>query len=746
MMCELQTKLYKSARRRRSMKQIFSNIFYIKNILVSLIVAIGFVAISYMVFPQIYGSYEPTSIIIIQMAEPGAKNPDGFGAVLIFSITVNGVSLDLGDIELGDGWWHRWEFDEALIADGMNPSAFEVPLQLSGDIEIAIEFYRGIEVGIVRIESPIGVYEHDLFTYELDAELLNHRMIVTNPKDYNIGVFTLSFLTGAITTFFLCLLIKWLSYKYQLLWIYSSVAQKLKLIDSRLYSLATDIPENVESKTNRHLIKLLSYLAASLIPNIFLFDLYNRNHLTNHILFFHTLFVAFILAIVGIGLFLILSKLERSLNSALICALFLWIMFWLYGAMNRMVWISVCIGLLTVFTIVFRRYGLIFGKIQSAFNLLAICLCVFFLLNFIPAARHEIIFRDARARRIFETESEVGFYIKHEFLINRSLLSPDIYWFHMDGLMNLNTFERFWGIPQNHIREALSERGFLLYEDGFIKGGNTRWGLAALLSPALYSRYLQFIFYDTKNTMMQQDGPLGLHGIYAEHAIRASRDGINIFTDIAPYPELLTALLMAGYELYNPPVLDIGRLHGVMYNYNVLARLLRSDLVVLLNLATPLNLPTDMRREYFVSADSIVSNEESPRFTWITSMKAHIGNIWVFAGLESYESGHYRHDLYPLVFEIAVNAMIAEIDVILERNPSAVIVLQADHGFHYTTMHHQLLNDGYSIEQVLEMAFSVFSAVRIPLQYGELDMPLSPLNISRELVNRFVGENYLLLP
>jgi len=53
---------------------------------------------------------------------------------------------------------------------------------------------------------------------------------------------------------------------------------------------------------------------------------------------------------------------------------------------------------------------------------------------------------------------------------------------------------------------------------------------------------------------------------------------------------------------------------------------------------------------------------------------------------------------------------------------------------------------GWSDEDVRRQQLSAFSAVRIPQIYGGLDAPLDPRNISRELVNRFVGENYELLP
>jgi len=565
--------------------------------------------------------------------------------------------------------------------------------------------------------------------------------------EYNIRAFGLSFIIGLIIAFFLRLLAKQLESKYQL-------SQRMKSIDDKVVALAINAKKDESKRKKIILSTFYTILAISLAPNIFLFDLYNRNHLTNRILFTHTIFVGFVLAIVSIMVFLILCRLVYSSYSALLITLFLWFMFWFYGSMHRVTWVITCIGLFCVFMIMFRRYGLLFNKIQAVFNVLAFCICLFFILNFVPAIRNEIVFRDARARRFVAEEGEdvANFYIKREFMVNHNLPSPDIYWFHMDGLMNLNTFERFWDIPQDHVREALLDRGFMLYEDGFLRAGKTEWGLAALLSPALYSNYLSFIFNETYNFFMQPNSPLGQFWIFEEHVRRASQDGVNIFTDIEPYPELLTALLLAGYELkyelHYPPIPDTSRLHAVIHTDDALNRFLRSDLATLLNLVTPLNLPNSVGGQVIELVDNVDNNApdiERPQLTWRVCMRSHIGMIWRAAGLEAYEYGLHRHDLYPIGFELAITEMFNAIDMILEYNPNAVIILQAEHGFHYATMHRQLLYDGFTNEQVLEMAFSVFSAVRIPPQYGGLDAPLSPQNISRELVNRFVGENYVLL-
>ncbi|MDR0221116.1 MAG: energy-coupling factor transporter transmembrane protein EcfT [Lachnospiraceae bacterium] len=104
-------------------------------------------------------------------------------------------------------------------------------------------------------------------------------------------------------------------------------------------------------------------------------------------------------------------------------------------------------------------------------------------------------------------------------------------------------------------------------------------------------------------------------------------------------------------------------------------------------------------------------------------------------------------DLYYPQHLYTVKEMMAQIDTILAYDPDAVIVVQSDHGIHgigsgvgksgYDSDF--MYARGYSLEDQLNLNLQVISAVRIPPQYGELTEPLDPLDITRYLVNHFVG-------
>ena len=139
------------------------------------------------------------------------------------------------------------------------------------------------------------------------------------------------------------------------------------------------------------------------------------------------------------------------------------------------------------------------------------------------------------------------------------------------------------------------------------------------------------------------------------------------------------------------------------------------------------------------------SSIPSPKFVFIVNLFAR-AIYWYLHDSDKPVGDFSRVDLYLDAYEYAVLSMLNKVDIILEQNPDSVIVLQSDHGIINNESLEQMRIWGYTENDIRDARMVVFSAVRIPPQYGGVDEPIAPLNISRELVNRFVGENYVLLP
>jgi len=551
-------------------------------------------------------------------------------------------------------------------------------------------------------------------------------------------------------------------------------------------------------------IGILYYFAALLIPNVFLFELYNRNHLRNHIPFIPTVVVAIVLAITSIVVLSLAVWIVKNMESALIVTIVFWIVFWLFesiypialsysSTLDRFFLLGTSMVALIALCLFLRKHKPPFAKIQNVFVILSVCFNGMFFLNFLPGLTHEIRLTAAR------NQDDESFFIKQDFIINTELPTPNIYWFHMDGMMSLSIFEEFFGTTQKDLRNELGIRGFIINENAQLNAGSTTLALSTLFSPAFYDSQFSEILRDHKYYLSDERIDL-INQVLVQN-------GIHLVEDIGPNVELVRALALNGYD-----TTGIAINYGVMaaapfnqfydifntstnYALRIPTRLvgweyilsLSGDLPQLLRQSSllsivpehiinvPENSPqwqevdwhsdevqghisffaenTEQESQIYRMLLDVQRNTSAPRFTFVTLFFSHLTHWSLFDPYISrhifeWELGniHERLYLYILAYEYSATVMLNAIDLILEDNPDAVIVLQADHGLHSAPVQNHLLEIGYSKDDVLEKYLSVFSAVRISPVYGELDEPLDPRNISRLLINSFVGDNYMLIP
>jgi hypothetical protein len=358
-----------------------------------------------------------------------------------------------------------------------------------------------------------------------------------------------------------------------------------------------------------------------------------------------------------------------------------------------------------------------------------------FIFNLMPGIIHELIIYRSRG-----DDGDYTDYIKRDFYVDTTLPMPDIYWIHLDGMMSLETVERFWGESQEDFRTALAHRGFLIYENAELNAGFTRAALTALLSPA---------FYDSFWRDRLAEAETELRTVRAEYLVNElAKIGLTYNESIKPHYELIIALKNRGYSFVNIRSLT-GRLPSTVEQGYIFGRLHSSalgDLPDLLAYTTPIS-----RIPFLIRDDTPVDDEhldysqyQTARFTWKSYGYTKSSQLWK-QDSNLTDEDHTAIHLYPLAYEQITQIILEAVDDILAESPNAVIILQSDHGFHINETQQYLLDKGYPLAQVLELVHSVFSAVLIPPEYGRLDEPIAPLNISRVLVNRFVGENYALL-
>lgn len=547
----------------------------------------------------------------------------------------------------------------------------------------------------------------------------------------------------------------------------------------------------MQNAKSKHMWQIILYYGStSLIPSIFLFFLYNANSTLKYIRFDHTIVLAGMFAVMGIGIYAGFCFLSRSQEGAMLIAFLFWVFFWTYEALYafvirfvtvpRVLFFLGLVGFVVLLASFFRRHGIPFYKGKSIFRALAIIFISLFVFNFSTALRTEILL----------SRGQHDYYIKQNFNVDKSLPSPDIYWFHLDGMLSFFTIEEFFGDDQAQLRQQLREWGFVINENAKLNSGQTIWAIPALQSPAFYDNWLGGVLEDAAH-LFEEERHIAIENRFLQY-------GFNVPYDIAPYNELFAAFGEAGYTravigspnlVWWPPrsVAEFfysATIHGVyppmlLINEDLtvqstfLERI--ADLVELLSLTTPisnfgrifdagiitepdwtlfhdehtflvdqltkdtLNHPNE-RAMHHSLIDSL--SIESPKLILMTSFITHSAYFEDFVEPSYFESLGIT-DLYLTAHRYSIEITLRQIDMILANNPNAVIVLQSDHGLRRSEY---FLERGLSKLDSLSITDSVFSAVRIPLQYGGLSAPLDPRNITRVLVNRFVGENYELLP
>jgi len=533
--------------------------------------------------------------------------------------------------------------------------------------------------------------------------------------------------------------------------------------------------------------KLLYCCAACLLPNIFLFFLYKSNKALNDIPFLQCLMLAAVLGACSVAVFTLFRIFAKGFEGALIGILLFWLSFWLFEQL-----FALCLKLSTSFTrilllaclivcgilvlLFFRQHRDVLHSNQRVFCALAAIVCGLFAFNFLPALYDDFL-SVSGAKKAYE--------LRTEFIVDPSCPHPDIYWLHMDGMMGFDAVEKHFGDTQDGLKEEIKSRGFVLNKNAAVEGDTTRLATPALTCPDYYDSYLR--------GLIQEAGHLRKGRFSWELYRLMARDGVRINEDIAPNLELLHAFIAGGYTevtianstWFFVPVDRYYRTNTSKYPYTDSKNAFMSepdDLMRLLFAATPLSMLEESITDYMQESskalwhsipayDEIIQPLVQPKKSYRRDTglyRALIDSFTIQSPKLVYAQNHIAHtpftldemgcfyeptpensfsvDLYLPQHRYAAKVMLNTIDMILEQNRDAVIVLQADHGIHMDEVHEDMRKKGYSDEDVIEINQSVISAVRIPASMGGLDGPLDPLNITRLLVNRYVGENYALLP
>ena len=409
------------------------------------------------------------------------------------------------------------------------------------------------------------------------------------------------------------------------------------------------------------------------------------------------------------------------------------------------------------------------------------------------------------------TQQRAGYeFYKQEFHVDETIeWHPNVYWIHADGMLGFDAMYRFFDDEQEEFTRDLEDRGFWINRSAyFVSEGLTHIAIPTLMSPFYFDRVQSWLFdpayaeYSPLNRDLLENPDLRLYAEWGDsgrgNRLAMQRNELVIAFETAGYD----TSTISGVSIFFYPTVDR------FYDYERRLTATRSledliwhvefissfrELTNLLSMITPLpgynegtpfiravyrNLIriafeiTELEQQadifsglYYVDstdgeefekwnlqADSLIDimQSDTPRFVLHSFEMAH--------GTFEFDEYGYHNDgerdslvdpaLYPSHHRFTAFTLLQYLDIIIENDPDAIIVIQADHGLQVRSIGRRMELD-YTDDESLMLMNQGISAVRLPeelLTPETIEILSDPRNISRFLINNFVGENYYYIP
>ena len=369
--------------------------------------------------------------------------------------------------------------------------------------------------------------------------------------------------------------------------------------------------------------------------------------------------------------------------------------------------------------------------------------------------------------------------VKFDFSVDENTKSPNIYWIHPDGMLGVDAVKKYFGESQEDFLTKLKDRGFEINPSAnFEARHETRYAIPILMNPYSYDNWardeifsskkevnnyifnslernseLQYAFAAKKYALNIISG-LGVYCYYPSSTAKlwllwlVSNEKFRIRKRIFSHEDIMNTTWLT-FDFPNSFIRSIvkhissitkeeARLHGQNYQAQIDKKKLEEifikgydDSDSLLDFASALY-------------DILYGNYKKPSLTIIHVLTPHYPFIHDADGNIIRQDDNKNPLNYYLQHVWSAKILINVIDMILEKDSDAIIIIQSDHGLHGNTEEDFKSAFGEKADK-LELWNSTMSAIRVPpeFQTGEEHYALeSPLNITRYLINNFVGRNY----
>lgn len=407
-----------------------------------------------------------------------------------------------------------------------------------------------------------------------------------------------------------------------------------------------------------------------------------------------------------------------------------------------------------------------------------LCFC---LINIIPAVFRVTMFS-------FNTKSSD---ISKDIVVERKENGPNIYWIHCDGMVSLSTAEKYFGVDVSYLRNYFKDNDYYTNEDATVVAAHhTMQSLVALYNPYYYDNFFErhltsleetyynkkykadyyVDYYDLSNRRLNNELFDGLDkagykiatvtefnqytSFYADYIYDYSNVNSSIFPkheiELKFYDSSNNSIDMINKAVFLEHFKTLGR-YNLLGNYIMDTNLLNYSVLDYNNFNYDnyqyiKNTDFWKSRAIIKSLDHLNNNSEDKRFVFVDFAINHAPWFFDAQGKVSKNNWGNKEDLANTYIH-SMYLLTDMISYINDTDPNAVIILQADHGLHYVP--------GSSVDEIYNffdakesdvrlLRNSTINAVYIPQEYrNDDDIVLEdPLNISRYLINNYVGKNY----
>lgn len=370
--------------------------------------------------------------------------------------------------------------------------------------------------------------------------------------------------------------------------------------------------------------------------------------------------------------------------------------------------------------------------------------------------------------------------------------TPNIYYIHSDAMMSMDTMKKYFSYDNLYLKYYFDENGYYLNEDAsLVAGHRTQRALVAMFNPDYYDEFYKDYLIDLENVYLGKNKKTSFIVDYYELMDKRLDNELFRALDKKDYKKIAIA------EFNSNTSLDVDYYYDYYYyenharhidENNSELRLLKDNSDFSLNAYVAflhLRGVLDSTMFYEFTKDINFLNYELVDYDSFDSSKyehtnraMEDNNYWlskaILKGLDSSfdiddekfvfvdfktnhdpytfdrngnvieETSKYELKFYLTNYIYSSYLLVELLDFIRTNDEDAVIIVQGDHGIHTRSDDEMIDYFNTDIEGVQEIRNSVISAVYVPDKYknGDEEYLDNPLNISRYIVNNYVGDNY----